>query len=691
MGTVTNGKFRGMRAWRPIVALLAAALAAVAGAGYAALPLDDEGWSILAPSADSRLFYVSDSEGDDATGQYVLPDDPAVGPDPRHPVGTILAYKTLDAAYALARTGFPDWVLLKRGDAWVRPATMSVNKVGRGDQERLVLTSYGPPAARPLLKYGERSALSGVKFQHGYLAIVGLDFYAHTRDPQSPDYAPELGGGGGMTVVNGGGVGANFRGLLVEDCRFRFFVSNIALQVIGEPGANVGDIVLRRNVIADSWSGSSHSQGMYGHGLRDTLIEENVFDHCGWLIQGDGSNAQTGGMATFFNHDTYFGDCSTTTFRGNLFLRAASIGNKWRADATGGSAGLVVDNNLYVEGEVGIGMGGNTSEPFRFVNPTVTRNVVMHLGRSHPTGRSLAWGMDVNDWDGGTIAGNLFVHQQEVALANAFALVVHAGSTRNVAIRDNLFYGMNAGANFLFRLQDVGGGISVTGNRVLGPTTANRLVELLAPSDYSFTSNTYWSSRTPQSQWFRVGGVDQDFPDWVAASGETNATSRTVSFPRPDRTIETYDAWQDGPGTFDHFIAEARQQTRANWRTQYTAAAVNDYVRLGFGIGNRAPYFLANPLPKPAARIDTAYAGSLVADANDQDLSDSLTFAKVGGPAWLTVAPDGALSGTPTAADVGVGTFLVRVTDMCGAAVDATMTITVPAPPRMPAPALTLH
>ena len=46
---------------------------------------------------------------------------------------------------------------------------------------------------------------------------------------------------------------------------------------------------------------------------------------------------------------------------------------------------------------------------------------------------------------------------------------------------------------------------------------------------------------------------------------------------------------------------------------------------------------------------------SLAAHATDPDLGDHLTFARYGpGLAWLAVAADGGLSGTPTVADLGL-------------------------------------
>ena len=93
---------------------------------------------------------------------------------------------------------------------------------------------------------------------------------------------------------------------------------------------------------------------------------------------------------------------------------------------------------------------------------------------------------------------------------------------------------------------------------------------------------------------------------------------------------------------------------------------------------NRAPFFTANPVTKPAATEDAAYSGATLADvAADADYSDTLTFTKVSGPAWLSVAANGALSGTPANGDVGANSFTVRVTDNGGLTSNTTLNISV--------------
>ncbi len=95
--------------------------------------------------------------------------------------------------------------------------------------------------------------------------------------------------------------------------------------------------------------------------------------------------------------------------------------------------------------------------------------------------------------------------------------------------------------------------------------------------------------------------------------------------------------------------------------------------------GNNPPAFTNDPFSKPNATEAVAYSGSIAGDATDPD-SDPLTFSKVSGPSWLSVASNGNLSGTPGSGDVGANQFTVRVEDGNGGSDQATMNITVNAP-----------
>src|ERR1019366_3206474 len=88
------------------------------------------------------------------------------------------------------------------------------------------------------------------------------------------------------------------------------------------------------------------------------------------------------------------------------------------------------------------------------------------------------------------------------------------------------------------------------------------------------------------------------------------------------------------------------------------------------------PLFLSNPFTQASGTATAPYSGSLSTNAVTP-AGDVLTFAKVSGPAWLSVATDGTLSGTPAVADIGVNVFAVSLADTNGWSSTATMTITV--------------
>lgn len=103
--------------------------------------------------------------------------------------------------------------------------------------------------------------------------------------------------------------------------------------------------------------------------------------------------------------------------------------------------------------------------------------------------------------------------------------------------------------------------------------------------------------------------------------------------------------------------------------------------------GFSPPRFTGTLLQMPCAIPDMPYAATLANEVTDTDANEALVFTKVAGPAWLSLAANGALSGTPTAADLGTNDLAVRVTDSAGFVDDATVRVLVwnPAPPGLSA------
>jgi autotransporter-associated beta strand protein len=81
-------------------------------------------------------------------------------------------------------------------------------------------------------------------------------------------------------------------------------------------------------------------------------------------------------------------------------------------------------------------------------------------------------------------------------------------------------------------------------------------------------------------------------------------------------------------------------------------------------MGNNPPSLTA--LPQMNATQGVPFTGNLAAHATDPDPGDTLTFSKVDGPAWLTIASNGTLGGTPTLGDSGTQQVVIIATDSHG-------------------------
>jgi len=59
-----------------------------------------------------------------------------------------------------------------------------------------------------------------------------------------------------------------------------------------------------------------------------------------------------------------------------------------------------------------------------------------------------------------------------------------------------------------------------------------------------------------------------------------------VPFFDPTRDVASYMSAIGEPGELEDFLREARRQSKTQWQPEYTAAAVNAYMRAGFSLGS---------------------------------------------------------------------------------------------------------
>ncbi len=522
---------------------------------YAEVSQDSEGWTVVTESPDTRIIYVSSSMGSDTND----------GLSENYPV------QTLERAYSLLRDSCPDWMLLMRRNEWYENIP-SINKSGRSADEPMLISSYGS-GERPLIKSEEGSVISRAGddvLEH--IFIIGLDFYSYKHDPSSPNYDESVISNRGVRWVGGG------NNILIENCCFRFFSGGLVVQKYTSP--QLTDFRLRRCIVTDAYSTNSHSQGFYASHIDGLLVDECIFDHNGWLIQGSGDNAQEGGAATMFNHNTYFGECNDVVVRGNMFLRASSMGNKMRSDIPEGSTGILFDNNLYVEGEIGIGIGGNTEEHSRFNDVVIRNNVMLHIGRSNPTSRNFGWYLDIMDNNNCVVSNNCFLHQPWYN--NTYAINITGESAENILIKSNTIYDIRYQA-LRINVNSSWDNIQIFENSIQDDTLGSLMVYHSGDfENVTYYDNTYYTSEP--SNFARIDGEYQTYEEWISSSGETGTVNEKIDFTDPNRTVESYYSSLGGNGTFEGFIGEARQQSKNTWDPAYTASAVNDYIREGFDI-----------------------------------------------------------------------------------------------------------
>jgi len=533
------------------------------------------GWTEFTPSADTRVIYVSASEGNDATGVVydLLNADHAalLGEDPMEPVGTVRAFRSLSAAYNKLRDGKPDWMLLKRGDTWVLDGvgfgTNNWQKSGRDrGAERMVVGAYGSlgdprpkvltdPARRGLYNTGSTAG------EASHLAFASFHLEPNGRQPdQSP-------------------VGIRWfqdsDDVLFEDLYVGGYASNI--EFFKENGSIRRDIVVRRCVIVDAWSTTGHSQGIYAKDVEGLTIEECLIDHNGWNESIAAANPTT------FNHNMYLSTTNTgVVVRNNISLRASAtgcqarsggeiLGNIFQANPFGlnfgwtegvalphdqGSVGLCADNIVIDTENRGYGQWGIA---------------VGNIGAREmtPVRGNLLVGRD-GQLDGLVISGpnNYGIHGLEV-LANVVydfdrplrVLGVPGEDLTDVVVADNV-------------LQQVGGGDRI-------------LVEFrdADPSSETAFSRNRYSSELPAGRWFNAASDrEMGVEEWSTLASEHDAQIGRIEFPDVSRDLGSYAGWLGHGSSLASFIEQARQQRRGHWREELTAQAAAAWIREGFGL-----------------------------------------------------------------------------------------------------------
>jgi hypothetical protein len=529
---------------------------------------DADGWTVVNPSGDSRVIYVSSTGGNDA----------APGTSPQ------AAVRSIARGISLLRSGFPDQLLLKRGDSFEETFGMWTRS-GRSADEPMVIGAWGE-GERPEVKSGTRNGLVTGRTPVSHLVIQGIHLNAHTRDAEGGTFVSTAGGAYGIQSL------APVNNLLIEDTEIENYRFNVSVQRYYGP---ISDVTLRRNVIHHAYSDPTggHSQGMYSYGVDGLTLEENVFDHNGW------NELVPSAKATIFNHNVYLKEnLNDVVVTGNIFANASSHGLQARA-------GGLVANNLFVNNAIHMSFGltnGSAGRPGG-VTGEISGNVM--LGARDINGSARGWAIELGNTspNGQTVVkDNVIAHDTQGYFP---AIVLNYGQNlenpgevvglHNLTIQNNIVYKWyeSLATSSGFRNNTSGvqsySGVQVVDNQFQN-TGSGRVVNHGQPysgSAENWAGNNYYTGR-PQSGWFRLAGSTTSYNSWQAQV-DGSAESDTIIYDDPDRNPGSYNADLGGHGTVTSYMQEARRQGRTSWRPEYTTATVVNYVRQGFGLAGTVP------------------------------------------------------------------------------------------------------
>jgi hypothetical protein len=141
------------------------------------------------------------------------------------------------------------------------------------------------------------------------------------------------------------------------------------------------------------------------------------------------------------------------------------------------------------------------------------------------------------------------------------------------------------------------------------------------------------------------------------------------------------------PGDFDpkfNYLGESQFAADPLFKGKLDDVRIKNYVLTPAQIAglmtDTAPQFASTTITLDPAVRGVAYAGTLAGSATDADVGDTLTYTKIKGPAWLTVAPDGTLGGTPPLGETARQEFVVTAHDADAASSFVVLTLTLSNP-----------
>lgn len=600
---------------------------------------DVGGWTIPVPTpvstqtplrslqqSGSRLYYISAVKGSDSTGEIYFWDGSRIidsngrstnsagqsyGTDPMNPSSAVRPFKRwayvaprdsatqdigsrgrVGGATPGMRAGYPDWWLFNRGETFdlaadllsfereTNPSATMVNESlsvpgGRSATERQIVGAYGdicqarPRFIHPMLGFLSRfTSPTTAPFKN--VAYLSLHFDGHSRT--------SVGTYSGITLL---GQTVASTDVLFEDVWVDGATVNIGI-------ANAGQITFRRSLITDAFVNDGvHVQGLYYEGSRDgrLRIEESILMRNGFS-HGDPKTMAWPPSGTqiwdMYSRNMYING-QINSLQSGLFDSVSMIG----ASGDQFRNGFKVERNFFYQGYVAMGAHGGYADAAGATGSMLDNVLQRFTGsgtndnRGHP-----GWGLQLG---GGAyaveVARNIVTGAQHPAATFALQLmplfqdcnVPYQYATRSNNIHHNIFDSGSASA-----------AIKVSDG------TTNTCYGLVLPGVRGnvASDNTLINSALLASEYNTVGAAVGTATDTLYQRNRMYAdraqAAAALGWTAPDRTLKTYliangvnVTSSDG---FPEYFAQATAQRRGQWREEWMARPMVNYIRGGFGM-----------------------------------------------------------------------------------------------------------
>lgn len=587
---------------------------------------DANGYTILRPSADSNVIYVSNAAGSSSSCQAIPASSPLVGADVFRPVGAIQPCNNLNAAKGLLRPGKPDYLLIRRGEVWNNffPGFFEYTLSGRSASELMVIGSYAPASdtsqgsrVRPLFKNvpsagGSNGEDAIVIVSHSgypvrYLALTDLEIMLDTLNGNTS--AERMG-----LRVNSQGTG-EISHVLIENLKISRFMQNVISNNTGGP--RIHHLAFRKNLVLDGlmWAPTQRGGGVLGDGDYH-LFEGNIFDRNGWpSVSGPiGVGAHTSsGHALYYEFSP--GDVTRSHLIENIFIRNTSVkfgslfegpikNNSFIQNAIGMleccNPGQVIEDNVFTE----------TTDYDRVLHPrgfalnisargglAVRRNLFAHgQGGGDPKAMTFNPGVDQLLLEQNVITNWCGTSSQWPGVGFEVTRGPNDGENRNITLRSNVF-DQTCQAGTYGRALQAGGELGILNH----PT-------------FSFLNNRYYVQNPQRLHWDRSG--EWDFNEWLSV--EPTATYAQAPFPARNTDVATFVTHLKNTGVIniaqsysfrqvaaiEALALELRKQSKWEYKPQLTADYFNRHMRSAFGMGASLP-----SLPEVRVEVIDSAAG----------------------------------------------------------------------------------